>query len=300
VKMGEEKRAFKGVWICAAIFLDEKLTPAEKILLAEIDSLTTEDHGCYASNAHFAKRLGVTESRANHVVARLTREGYIVRVCYDGRISHRVVAPEYSSNPATSRRLIERYRRLAKNSSSELSRSADSSSELLKIAALTCQKGQSRTARNNGALLLKKVPTENTNRKTTTTHPDTDNENGDGKKPAEASSRRCFSSVLSVDSDHPPAAGPGDQLAIQLAEEFGLSSKQRQRVKEFFESHGHGYVRSKAEIVRSEPRKNAAGALLAALRDDWQPPVAVSPAVPTGVEHLASSDDLARRMAWQW
>jgi hypothetical protein len=29
--MGEEKRAFKGVWICAAIFLDERLTPAEKI-----------------------------------------------------------------------------------------------------------------------------------------------------------------------------------------------------------------------------------------------------------------------------
>src|SRR5258708_14469145 len=75
VKMGEEKRAFKGVWICAAIFLDEKLTPGEKILSAEIDSLTTDDHGCYASNAHFAKRLGVTASRANHIVARLTREG---------------------------------------------------------------------------------------------------------------------------------------------------------------------------------------------------------------------------------
>ncbi len=131
--MGEEKRAFKGVWICAAIFLDEKLTPAEKILLAEIDSLTTNDQGCYASNAHFAKRLGLTESRANHVVARLTREGYIVRVYYDGRISHRVVAPELSSNPATSRRLIERNRRLAKNNSSELSRLEDSNSELLEI-----------------------------------------------------------------------------------------------------------------------------------------------------------------------
>jgi hypothetical protein len=47
--MGEEKRAFKGVWICAAIFLDEKLTPAEKILLAEIDSLTTDEQGYYAS-----------------------------------------------------------------------------------------------------------------------------------------------------------------------------------------------------------------------------------------------------------
>jgi hypothetical protein len=158
--MGEEKRAFKGVWICAAIFLDEKLTPAEKILLAEIDSLTTDDHGCYASNAHFAKRLGVTASRANHVVARLTREGYIIRMCYGGRISHRVVSPEYSSNPATSRRLIERNRRLAKNNSSELSRLEDSNSELLKIATVTSQKEQPRTAKNSGALLLEKLPIE--------------------------------------------------------------------------------------------------------------------------------------------
>jgi len=180
-----------------------------------------------------------------------------------------------------------------------LSRSADSNSELLKIAALTCQKGQSRTASNNGALLLKKVPTENTNRKTTTTHPDTDNDNGDSKKPAEASSRRCSHSVSDFSYD-PPAPALGDHIAIELAAEFGLSSKQCQRVTEFFESHGHGYVQSKAEIVRSEPRKNAAGALLAALRDDWQPPVAVSHGVATEVEHLASSDDLARRMAWQW
>jgi hypothetical protein len=291
MRMGAEKRAFKGVWICAAIFLDEKLTPAEKILLAEIDSLTTEDRGCYASNAHFAKRLGVTESRANHVVARLTREGYIVRVCYDGRISHRVLAPEYSSNPATSRRLIERYRRLAKNNSSELSRLEDSNSELLKLAALPCQKAQSRTARNKDALLLKKVPTENTNRKTTTTYPDVDNEEADVMKSAEtSSSRRCSQPIFQIGSHDSPAAALGDRLAVELAEEFGLSSKQRQRVTEFFESHGQGYVRSKAEIVRSEPRKNAAGALLAALSDDWRAPVPVTGVVASEVEHLASSE----------
>jgi hypothetical protein len=297
--MGEEKRAFKGVWICAAIFLDEKLTPAEKILLAEIDSLTSDNHGCYASNAHFAKRLGATESRANHVVARLTRDGYIVRVCYDGRISHRVVAPEYSSNPATSRRLIERHRTLAKNNSSELSRLEVSNSEVLKIATVTSQKEQPRTAKNSGALLLKKIPTETTNRKTTTTYPD--NEEADVMKSAEtSSSRRCSQRIFSIGSHDPPAAALGDRLAVELAEEFGLSSKQRQRVTEFFESHGQGYVRSKAEIVRSEPRKNAAGALLAALSDDWRAPVPVTGVVASEVEHLASSDDLARRMAWQW
>ncbi len=268
-------------------------------MLAEIDSLTTEDRGCYASNAHFAKRLGVTDSRANHVVARLTREGYIVRVCYDGRISHRVLAPEYSSNPATSRRLIKRNRRLAKNNSSELSRLEDSNSELLKLATVTSQKEQPRTAKYSGALLLKKVPTENTNRKTTTTYPD--NEEANVMKSAEtSSSRRCSQPIFQIGSHDSPAAALGDRLAVELAEEFGLSGKQRQRVTEFFESHGQGYVRSKAEIVRSEPRKNAAGALLAALRDDWRAPVPVSHGVASEVEHLASSDDLARRMAWQW
>ena len=76
--MGEEKRAFKGVWL--RCYLSRwRQTPAEKILLAEIDSLTSDDRGCYASNAHFAKRLAVTESRANHIVARLTRGGYIIQ-----------------------------------------------------------------------------------------------------------------------------------------------------------------------------------------------------------------------------
>jgi hypothetical protein len=112
--------------------------------------------------------------------------------------------------------------------------------------------------------------------------------------------RRCSSSLFSVGSGDQPAAALGDQLAVELAEEFGLSSKQRQRVTEFFESHGRGYVRSKVEIVRSEPRKNAAGALLAALCDDWRARISVSGGVPSEVEHLASSDDLARRMAWQW
>src|SRR5215469_7759570 len=150
--MTDNTRGFKGVWVCAAIFLDEGLSPAEKMLLAEIDSLTTEDHGCYASNAHFGKRLGLADSRANHVLARLTRDGYVVRVCYDGRTTQRVVAPEYSSNPATSRRLIQRQKdergRVAKNSRSELSHSEDSNSDLLKIATLNCQKHQVRPVKN--------------------------------------------------------------------------------------------------------------------------------------------------------
>jgi NAD(P)-dependent dehydrogenase (short-subunit alcohol dehydrogenase family) len=42
-----------------------------------------------------------------------------------------------------------------------------------------------------------------------------------------------------------------------------------------------------AGALRSQPRRNAAGALLAALRDDWQPPVLPG-------KRLAASDDLRR------
>jgi Helix-turn-helix domain len=81
-------------------------------------------------------------------------------------------------------------------------------------------------------------------------------------------------------------------LVNRLTVEFALSNKQRQAVREYCDSSGIEYVSSKAEIVRSQPRRNAAGALLAALHDDWQP------AVVTGKP--ADTDDLARRMGWQW
>ncbi len=89
-------------------------------------------------------------------------------------------------------------------------------------------------------------------------------------------------------------------LVNRLTVEFGLSNKQREAVREYCNSLGIEYVDAKADIVRMQPRKNAAGALLAALRDDWQAPVSVAGAVETEGDHLATSDELARRMGWQW
>jgi hypothetical protein len=269
--------------------------------LAEIDSLTSDDRGCYASNAHFAKRLALTESRTNHIVARLTRDGYIIRVRYDGRLTQRVVAPQYSSNPATSRRLIERHRRLVENSSSELSHSDDSNSELLKIATPSCQKEQPRTVENRSALLLEKVPTESTNRKGENTTTTTYEEN----KPKEASSSRCASlSVLSGGAEEPAAEASDEMrmakaLALELGREFRLTGKQRQTVTEYCESHGQAYVLGNAEIVRSAPRKNPAGALLGALREDWQPPVETGKRADKAAR-LAASRAMAARMGWEW
>lgn len=56
-----------------------------------------------------------------------------------------------------------------------------------------------------------------------------------------------------------------------LLEEFGpFNAIQRRSIAEEYE-RDTDYVLRQAEIVRSEPRANAAKAFLAALRDDWQP-----------------------------
>jgi Helix-turn-helix domain len=137
---------------------------------------------------------------------------------------------------------------------------------------------------------------------TTTTYADVDKEVNRADEPIGASSSRrgplsvCVAKKESGslrDCRIGPSSANASALANQLATEFGLSKKQRQTVSEYCESCGQEYVRAKAEIVRSQPRRNAAGALLAALQDDWQPPVL--PGKP-----LAASDDLARRMGWQW
>jgi len=59
----------------------------------------------------------------------------------------------------------------------------------------------------------------------------------------------------------------------------------------------HIYLEAKADIVRMQPRRNAAGALLAALRDDWQVPVSIAGATESDGDHLATSDELTRRLA---
>jgi hypothetical protein len=136
---------------------------------------------------------------------------------------------------------------------------------------------------------------------TTTTHPRLEKKLSQANEPTESSSSRrdnlaaCL--VKEADSSGGESVGTlsADVSALtdQLASEFGLSRKQRETVRSQCESRGEEYVRSKARIVRSQPRRNAAGCLLAALRDDWQPPVLLGRSPP-------ASEDLAQRMGWQW
>jgi hypothetical protein len=69
-------RNFKGIWIPASVWLNEKLSTEEKVLWAEIDSLEGKE-GCFASNAYFAKFLGKSERQIKYYLKHLKDENLI-------------------------------------------------------------------------------------------------------------------------------------------------------------------------------------------------------------------------------
>lgn len=77
-------RDFKGVWIPKDIWFNENLTPLEKVILVEIDSLDNdEDNGCIASNRYLADFCQCSESKISKTITKLQRLGYIEIIDYD-------------------------------------------------------------------------------------------------------------------------------------------------------------------------------------------------------------------------
>jgi hypothetical protein len=79
-------RDFKGVWIPKEIWLDKDLTWIEKLMLTEIDSLSTKDGACIASNKYFAKFFGISERRVQQIIESLKKKGYVAQVKFNGRV----------------------------------------------------------------------------------------------------------------------------------------------------------------------------------------------------------------------
>lgn len=100
----EYTRDFKGVWIPKEIYLAEDLCLTEKILLVEIDSLDNEN-GCFATNEHFSKFLGVSKDRVSKMISNLARKGLVsVELIYksgskqiEKRILHTPIGYRYES-----------------------------------------------------------------------------------------------------------------------------------------------------------------------------------------------------------
>jgi len=76
--MSIEPRAFRGVWIPAALWLSPEISPMAKMFLVEIDSLSRLEHGCIASNAHFGELFGLSTSRVSEIISGLRSDGHVL------------------------------------------------------------------------------------------------------------------------------------------------------------------------------------------------------------------------------
>lgn len=78
------ERDFKGIWIPKEIWLDEKLTVLDKVILMEIDSFDSGD-GCWAGNDYLAEFCQCSERKVTEAVAKLIKLGYVRVLRFDGR-----------------------------------------------------------------------------------------------------------------------------------------------------------------------------------------------------------------------
>ena len=79
------EREFKGVWIPKEIWLDDNLTWSEKMLLVEIDSLSTLEKGCIATNEYLSNFFNLSKDRISKLISSLKTKGYIeVKLIYNG------------------------------------------------------------------------------------------------------------------------------------------------------------------------------------------------------------------------
>ena len=244
----EPTRKFKGVWICAELFDHPGLSYADKFLIAEIDSLTDKDKPCWASNEFLAKRLKVAPKYMNNMLARLTADGFLHRLAFDGRSTLRCVSPEISSNPSASRQLIKKYsiqknvkaeRRVHKNVKAQFTRE-------LNLPSQECE-------------------AEISNRETNKRNDDDDQSKLRAQLPTKQ--------PVVVDSSWPDDDDESTEIVEKLTEKLKLSYDQSNKVQFYLDQDGKGYVLEKAALTRSKDLRNAGGFFIRALEKDYREPV---------------------------
>lgn len=95
------ERQFKGVWIPREIWHHPKLTWMQKCLWAEINSLSSTERPCTASNEYLAKIMGSTAQSVNNMISALKSLGLVHLVGFDGRV-RRMTAEVTHRLPQTS------------------------------------------------------------------------------------------------------------------------------------------------------------------------------------------------------
>ena len=79
------RRSFRGIWIPAELWLERRISALGRILVAEIDSLSSAPRGCWASNGYLAELLGVSERQLQRLLAEVEEAGWITREMVEDR-----------------------------------------------------------------------------------------------------------------------------------------------------------------------------------------------------------------------
>lgn len=72
-----DHRAFRGIWIPAELWMTDKLSLQEKVMLVEIDSLQDPERGCFKSNTKLAEFFSLSPSRVSAIISSLADKGYV-------------------------------------------------------------------------------------------------------------------------------------------------------------------------------------------------------------------------------
>ena len=78
-------REFKGVWIPAEVWLDDRLTLVEKAMLAEIDSFTGNGKSFHKSNETIQSEYGISRNTISRSLRKLQELGF-VELTFNGRV----------------------------------------------------------------------------------------------------------------------------------------------------------------------------------------------------------------------
>jgi hypothetical protein len=245
----EPARKFKGVWICAELWDHDGLSYAEKFLVAEIDSLSDKDKPCFASNEFLAKRLKIAPRYMNNMLAKLTADGFLHRLGFDGRSTLRCVSPEISSNPAAARQLIKKYS-VHKNVKAERRVHKNVKAEFTQELSLTSQKCEPEISSR-----------------------DTHKRNDDDDQLKLHTQVAAAPSVVVVASSWPDEDDGPAEIVEKLTEKLKLSYDQSKTVQFYLDQDGKGYVLEKAALTRSKDLRNAGGFFIRALEKDYREPV---------------------------
>ena len=78
-------RECKGIFIPIELWENKDLSWNEKIVLLEIDSMTSKGHDCFISDEYVASLIGCSISTAKRIMSNLIQGGYVRKTRFDGR-----------------------------------------------------------------------------------------------------------------------------------------------------------------------------------------------------------------------